>query len=439
MKTNIYEHKSLSRLIFIFGIPSILSLMVEMLTGIVDTAFAGNLPGIGSNALSAMALISPMLGIFTALQTLFAMSTGILIAKYLNEREKLRRSYSTGIIMTLIVSLVTSLLCYLSLPAILNALGARGQIFELARQYMQIQLLSNICSSLGYTLTCCIRAFGFPKMELVIIFSAVAVNICFNFVFAFVLKMGISGLALGTLVSESVCAAFALLFLLKKKLFPGGLAHSAAEFFQSAGELFKIGAAQTAIQILGGCTGFVLNARLLSLGTMAHVAAWSVVQRIYTFILMPIVGLTQGVQNIISYFNGNEAKEKIKKVSRLTMLYCSSYGFAALVLMLLFGHNFAAIFGGSLEIIELAQVILFIVFLGFPFIGILYTDMTLLQVTGHEFSSVLLILSRQVFFLIPLVFIVPALVGLGNFPLTPIISLFFCMPLADLLAVIFAV
>ncbi|MEG1436614.1 MAG: hypothetical protein RSC30_03395 [Oscillospiraceae bacterium] len=82
MEKNIYEHKSLTKLIFIFGIPSILSLMIEMLTGIVDTAFAGNLPGIGDSALSAMALISPVLGIFTALQTLFAMSTGILIAKY---------------------------------------------------------------------------------------------------------------------------------------------------------------------------------------------------------------------------------------------------------------------------------------------------------------------------------------------------------------------
>ncbi|MEG2673467.1 MAG: MATE family efflux transporter, partial [Ruthenibacterium sp.] len=63
MKTNIYENKSLTKLIFLFGVPSILSLMVEMLTGIVDTAFAGNLPSIGDSALSAMALLSPLLGI----------------------------------------------------------------------------------------------------------------------------------------------------------------------------------------------------------------------------------------------------------------------------------------------------------------------------------------------------------------------------------------
>ncbi|MEG0682283.1 MAG: MATE family efflux transporter [Raoultibacter sp.] len=438
MQNNIYENSSLTKLIFIFGIPSILSLMIEMLTGIVDTAFAGNLPGVGSDALSAMALIAPILGIFTALQTLFALSTGILIAKYMNDAPKLTARYTTGVVMSVVIALMSSLVCYSALSAILTALGAQGQIFDLAQQYLQIQLLSNIFSALGYTLTCCIRAFGFPKIEVIIISGAVALNIVCNFTFAFVFNLGIAGLAWGTFVSESVCALCAVLFLIKKGRWLSATPVPVACFFRSAGELFKIGIAQTAIQILGGCTGFVINARLLELGSMTYVASWSVVQRIYTFLLMPIVGLTQGVQTIISYFNGNAAPEKIAKVSKTTMLLCGGYGIFALLLVMNFGHDLAALFGGSSEIVAQAQTILLIVFLGFPFIGVLYTDMTLLQVTGHEFSSVLLILSRQVFFLIPLVYLVPSLVALGQGPLTPIVSLFFCMPIADVLSVVFA-
>ncbi|MEG0803957.1 MAG: MATE family efflux transporter [Pygmaiobacter sp.] len=438
MKQNIYEHHSLTRLIFIFGIPSILSLMVEILTGIVDTAFAGNLPGIGSSALSAMALLSPVLGIFTALQTLFAMSTGILIAKYLNDPKQRSCSYTTGVVMSLAVAVLTALACYAMLPQILTFLGAQGEIFQFAKQYLQIQLLSTLFSSVGYTLTCCIRAFGHPKMEVVIISSAVLVNVVCNFTFAFLLDLGIAGLALGTLMSEFVCAAASMLFLMKKKLWISRQLPAPARFFSSALELFKIGIAQTVVQLLGGITGFVLNARLLALGSMMHVAAWSIVQRIYTLVLIPIVGLTQGVQTIISYFSGNGAFDKIKKVSSLTMLYCSSYGILAFVLMVLFGHNFIGIFGGNAEITTLASIILLIVFLGFPLIGILYTDMTLLQVTGYEFLSVLLILSRQVFFLIPLVYTIPRLPFLSQLHLTPVMSLFFCMPIADLLAVCFA-
>lgn len=438
MNNNIYEHKSLTRLIFIFGIPSILSLMIEMLTGIVDTAFAGNLPMAGDSALSAMALISPILGIFTALQTLFAMSTGILISKYLNDEEKQNRSYTTGVVMSLAVAVITSLVSFFSLSWLLHRLGAEGQIFLLARQYLQIQLFSNIFSSMGYTLTYSIRAFGFPKVEVAIISSAVVVNITFNFLFAFVLEMGISGLALGTFVSESVCAVCAMLFLMHKKHWIGRAPISAAAFAHSARELFKIGISQTVVQLLGGCTGFFVNARLLTLGSMVHVAAWSIVQRIYTFVLMPVVGLTQGVQNIISYFSGNGATEKIKKVSHRTMLLCGGYGFAAMLLMMGFGHHFAGIFGGSSEIISVAQIVLAVVFLGFPFIGILYTDMTLLQVTGHELPSVLLILSRQVFFLIPLVYLVPSLASLCSLGISPVMALFFCMPIADVLSVLFS-
>ncbi|MEG2628858.1 MAG: hypothetical protein RR997_04765, partial [Raoultibacter sp.] len=121
MQNNIYENSSLTKLIFIFGIPSILSLMIEMLTGIVDTAFAGNLPGVGSDALSAMALIAPILGIFTALQTLFALSTGILIAKYMNDAPKLTARYTTGVVMSVVIALMSSLVCYSALSAILTA------------------------------------------------------------------------------------------------------------------------------------------------------------------------------------------------------------------------------------------------------------------------------------------------------------------------------
>ncbi|MEG1862537.1 MAG: MATE family efflux transporter [Oscillospiraceae bacterium] len=439
MKKNIYESHSLTKLIFIFGVPSTLSLMIEMLTGIVDTAFAGNLPHMGGTALSAMALISPLLGIFTALQTLFAMSTGIIIARYMNQPSRLESSYTTGVVMSSLVGLSTCAVCYFSLDGILSLLGASGEVFVLAKQYLKIQLFSNIFSGLGYTFTCCIRAFGFPKIEVAIISFSVVANILCNFVFSFVFSMGMKGLALGTLVSEVLCALLSAIFLMKKGLWVSKIPLPLNDFLKNVGELFKIGVSQTAIQVLGGFTGFAINSRLLSLGSMGHVAAWSVVQRIYTFVLMPIVGLTQGVQSVISYFSGKGEMEKIPKISKLTITLCTGYGFVALGFVLKFAKNIVLLFGGNPEITGVTNVILPIVFLGFPLIGILYTHMTLLQVTGHEVASVLLILSRQVFFLLPLIYLLPPLFDLMNFPLNGVMTLFFCMPVADFLSVIFSV
>ncbi|MEG1141433.1 MAG: MATE family efflux transporter, partial [Clostridia bacterium] len=296
-----------------------------------------------------------------------------------------------------------------------------------------------IFSSLGYTLTSCIRAFGFPKVEVIMISTAVFINIIFNFLFSFVFNMGIFGLGLGTLVSEVICFLLSVIFLIKKNLWIKKEKISIITFIKNSWELFKIGISQTFIQILGGCTGFIINFRLLQLGTISYVAAWSIIQRIYTFLLMPIVGITQGVQNIIAYFKGKEEKEKIKTVSKYTILICTLYGILAFILVVFFGYNLVSIFGGNSTIIAEANSILLIVFLGFPLIGILYTVMTLLQVTNHEVASVLLILSRQVFFLIPLIYIIPFLVNYYNINILPVISLFICMPIADFLAILFAI
>ena len=94
MKDNIYEKYSIQRLILTFSIPAILSLMIEILTSVVDTIFAGHIGPHSMSALSAMGVISPVLGVFTALQTLFAMSTAVLIAKYLTQLNK-RNDYIT--------------------------------------------------------------------------------------------------------------------------------------------------------------------------------------------------------------------------------------------------------------------------------------------------------------------------------------------------------
>ena len=192
------------------------------------------------------------------------------------------------------------------------------------------------------------------------------------------------------------------------------------------------------IQALGGCTGFIVNERLLALGSITHVAAWSVVQRIYTFILIPIVGLTQGVQSIIAYFCGMRNEANTKKVSAYTMFSCGLYGVLALLIVMNFSQEILSVFGGSIEVIGLAKTMLLIAFLGFPFVGILYTEMTLLQVSNHEIASVLLILSRQVFFLIPLIYAIPYMITFSSLNISPVIALFFCMPIADLLSVVFS-
>ncbi len=425
MEKNIYEKKSMNGLILYFSLPAVLSLLVEIMASVVDTAFAGHLGSMSVDALAAMGLLQPLLNIFTAFQALFAVSTSIYTAKYLNRKSERNSYLLTGIFMTLIVSAAVSAVVCFNQDRLLHLLGAEGQVFMLAKAYLRVQLLSNIFSSMGYTLTACIRAFGFPKVEMLVTGSAVAVNIVFNAVFAFGFRMGFRGLALGTLVSEIFCAVWAALWLLRRKLLPEAGLVSLRHIGRCTLELARLGVAQTIIQAMGGCTGFFLNNSLLVHSGGCYVAVWNLVQNIYTLFLMPIVGITQGVQTIIAYFSGQNQNEKKRKLVRTTVLATVTYGLLGAGCIFTFGGKILSLFAPSQELLGIAEAVIKTVFLTFPLLGVFYTIMTLLEVTGQELKALALIMTRQVFFMLPLVYILPLI--LPDLPY----GIFFTVPTAD--------
>lgn len=433
MERNIYDRKSVHSLILYFSIPAIVSLIVEIMASVVDTAFAGHLGEISMDALTAMGLLSPILGIYTAIQALFAVSTAVMIARYLTCKEVRTEYFLTGLYMTLFLSVMVSVGSFLFMPGLLSLLGAEGQVAILAEKYLRIQLFSNVFSALGYTLTSCIRAFGYPAMEMGITGLSVVVNIVFNYIFAFGFDWSFAGLACGTFVSELFCCALSVFWLKHHHLLELKWALSWRKFKSHTAKLLKLGIAQTMIQSLGGCTTFCVNQSLMLYTTMSHVAVWNVAQQIYTLFLMPIVGITQGVQTIIAYFDGQQEEDKRRKTLVSTIGYTVLYGLMALVLIYAFGAKILSVFSNTSDVYQLGKEVLRIIFLTFPLMGIFYTIMTLYEVTGHEGKAVFLILMRQVILMIPLVFLLPKI--MPEYPL----AIFCSVPIADIIAMITAV
>ena len=377
------------------------------MTSVVDTVFAGHLGAASVNALTAMGLLSPVLSIFTAFQALYAVSTAILIARHLNNKEERNGYFSTGVLFTILVSLVVSVLSFWGMDNILQLLGAEREVFDLAKKYLQIQLVSNIFSAMGYTLTSCIRAFGF--------------------------QMGFTGLALGTLASEMICMLLAVCWILKKGFFPSFRNMHCTTLCCRAWELFQLGFVQTVIQALAGCTGFFVNNSLMLHATLNHVAIWNIVQKIYTLLLMPIVGITQGIQTVIAYYSGHKQETKKQKTIRLTIFYTVLYGCIGTVFVFLFGNKILSIFGSSDAMLAQSTAVLKIIFLTFPVVGIFYTILTLLEVTEHAIKAVILTLLRQVFLFLPLVYLLPNLFPqLKN-------AVFWAVPISDLLILFLAI
>lgn len=216
------------------------------------------------------------------------------------------------------------------------------------------------------------------------------------------------------------------------KLIPGGWHISMGQLKKYTVKLLKLGIAQTMIQALAGCTGFFVNQSLMLYTTLQYVAVWNVVQKIYMVLLMPIVGITQGIQTILAYFSGHREEHKKKKTMRITIGYTVCYGIAALMLVFFFGKNIISLLINAEYICQWGSKIFYIVFSTFPLMGIFYTITTLYEVTGHEGKAVFLILTRQVFLMIPLTNLLPKI-----FP-TLSCAVFCAVPIADLTVVLIA-
>lgn len=441
MKDNIYESQSVNKLIMTYSLPAIFSLIIETMTSVVDTSFAGHLGSQSENALTAMGLLSPLLAVFVALQTLFAISTAIMISKYLgrNDMLKLNNYFKSGFIMTLVVSISTSLLVYLFMDPILTMFGAEAEVYTLAQDYLKIIIISNIFSAAGYTLTSTIRAFGNPKAEAVIIVLSVIINIVCNAILTFGFQLGMVGIALGTLISEVVCAFLSVMYLVKNKNWFTSNRFSFKEFVYMSYKMFKIGFAQTTIQLLAGVTAFIVNYQLLTVGGNAHIAMWNIANKMYMLMLMPIIGITQAVQTIIAYFNGKGDEVKKLMVVKKTVQYCFFYGIGITAIVFLAGKYILIIFTGDQAIIESVMSIIKVIFITFPMLGITYTIMTLLQVTESEMKAVIIGITRQVVSVIPLVVVLPYIFEKYDvFSISPSFSIFFAIPLADILTLAIA-
>ncbi|MBD7908145.1 MATE family efflux transporter [Sporosarcina gallistercoris] len=440
MEESIYTRYSVNRLIFIFSLPAILSLIVELMTGIVDTAFAGHLGNASESALTAMGLVSPLLGVFVAIQSLFAISTAIMVSSLLGKEDRiaLDSHVQTGFVMTLVLNTAISIVFWFFLEPVLRKMGANGEVLALAMIYMRVILMSNIFSSLGYLLTSVVRAFGHPKTEMFIVSLSVAINLVANAVLTFGFGLGILGIALGTLISEVVCATLAIGWMKRKGYWFTYRAQPMKQIVTITWSLVKIGSVQTVLQSLAGVTAFLVNHQLLTWAGSSQIGSWNIANKVYMLLLMPIIGLTQSVQSILAYFNGSGNTEKQRSTAVKTILLSIGYGVVAAVICFLAGSAIVEVFSTNESLQKEALKMMKMVFITFPFVGITYTMITLLQVTGREGQSLLIAGFRQVLVIIPLVFAMPFLVQWLSIPVAPALAVIMAIPVADTLTLMLA-
>ncbi len=436
---NIFETKSIQHLIALYSLPTIFSLVLESLTSMIDTAFAGHLGNISSAALSAMGILNPILLLLIAAQLIFGVSTSIVISKGLgeNNKEKINSTFKVGFYSCFISSTIISLLIFLFQDSLLNLLGASGQVKVLAKEFLNIAIIFNVFSSVGYMLVNNIRAFGYPKTEVLVGALSTIINIVFNVILTFVFNMGIIGIGLSTLISEIFYFSFSIIFLIKKGLWIKKSTLDSMEFKNILISIVKIGFVQFLMQSLNSISGLIINRVLLKYGSVSYIGAWSICSNINMVILLPLIGLTQGAQSVIAYFYGKKDKVKEKKAKNKIIKYSLIYSISITILICLFAGEVSKLFTSDTSLILLAKPMIRIVIAGFPLLGILYALITFMQVSGDEVSASKIELIRQIVLLIPLTILLPFIFSKYNIlDVSPQLAVFFAMPISTIILII---
>lgn len=436
---NIFEKKSVQQLIAIYSLPTICSLILESLTSMIDTAFAGHLENMSSIALSAMGILNPILLLLIATQLIFGVSTSIVISKGLgeNNNERINNTFKVGFYSSFIFSTLISIIIFLFQGPLLNVLGARGQVRILAKEFLNIAIVFNVFSSVGYMLVNNIRAFGYPKIEVIVGVISTIINIILNTILTFVFHMGIRGIALSTLISEVFYFGFSVIFLLKKGLWIKKSRLDFIEFKNILVSLVKIGFVQFLMQSLNSISGLIINKVLIMYGNLSYIGAWSICSNINMIILLPLIGLTQGAQPVIAYLHGKNDKDKERDGKHKIIKYSLIYSISITILIYLFASNVSKLFTNDVGLVALATPIIRIVLVGFPLLGILYALITFMQVSGDEVSASRIELIRQVVLLIPLSIIIPLIFSKYNIMnISPQLAIFLAMPTSTLILVI---
>ncbi|WP_018590243.1 MATE family efflux transporter [Terrisporobacter glycolicus] len=436
---NIFEKKSIQQLIALYSLPTICSLVLESLTSMIDTAFAGHLGSMSSTALSAMGILNPILLLLIAAQLIFGVSTSIVISKGLgeNNKEKVNNTFKVGFYSSVISSTVISIIIFLLQDQLLNILGASGQVKVLAKEFLNIAIIFNVFSSVGYMLVNNIRAFGYPKIEVIVGILSTVINIVFNIILTLVFNMGIVGIALSTLISEIFYFGLSIIFLMKKKLWIKRSHLDYLEFKNILVSLVKIGFVQFLMQSLNSISGLIINKVLIKYGNVSYIGAWSICSNINMVILLPLIGLTQGAQSVIAYFHGKNDKNKERDVKHKIIKYSLIYSISTTILIYLFAGDVSKLFTNDISLLGLATPIIRIVLVGFPLLGILYALITFMQVSGDEVSASKIELIRQVVLLIPLTIIIPLIFSKYNIMnISPQLSVFLAIPISTFILII---
>ncbi len=404
--------KPIGSLIRQYAVPGIIAMTASSLYNMVDSIYIGHIPEVGSLSMSGLAVTFPLMNISTAFGTLVGVGAATMISVLLGQKnyQVANRVLANEVTLNIITGITFTLVTLLWMDPILRFFGASDATLPYARSYMLIIALGNAVTHLYFGLNSIVRSSGNPKLAMGLTLFTVTSNAILDPIFIFVLGMGIQGAALATVL----CQLMALLITFRYFLNPERFLHLPRKIksyrvdWRIAKDSLAIGMGPFLMNLASCIVVLFINQQLVKWGGDLALGAYGIVNRISFLFVMIVMGFNQGMQPIAGYNYGARQYGRVREV------YLKTAGWATLVCIVGFlvseflpGPT-VGIFTNDPELHTLAERGLRLMNIAFPIVGFQMVTSNLFQCLGMVKKSIFLSLSRQLLFLLPCIYLLPA-------------------------------
>ena len=393
------------------SLPASIGILVMSLNILIDTIFVGQ--WIGPNAIAAINVVLPVSFFIAALGMSIGMGGGSIISRALgsNHTAKANKTFGNQLTLTLLFTLSFMTLGLVFMESMIPSFGGKGALYAPAKIYYTIVLYGVPILGLAMMGNNTIRSEGKPKYAMYAMLLPSISNLFLDYLFIKVFGWGMEGAAWATTLSYGVCMSYIVYFFLSGKSDLFLKISDLVLDFSVVKEIGSLGFVTLARQAVVSVTVLLVNNILFELSGESTVAVYAIISRMLMFALFPILGITQGFVPIAGFNFGADKKDRVLEVIRTALIYATVLATFVFFAIIFFSEAIASAFTQDQAVITKTKEVLMWVFLSTPIIGIQLIGSAYFQAIGKAIPALLLTLTRQGFFFIPLVLILPRYYG----------------------------
>jgi putative MATE family efflux protein len=429
--TNRLGTDSVGKLLLSLALPAIIAQIVNMLYNIVDRIYIGHIPQIGATALTGVGVTFPIIMVITAFSSLIGMGGAPRAAIKMGEKKdnEAEEILANCLVLLIITSIALTVILLATGKKLLMMFGASSETIIYALDYLNIYVIGTIFVMITLGLNSFISTQGFAKISMYTVLIGAVINIVLDPILIFTFNMGVKGAAIATVISQACSAIWVIRFMLGKK--------TKLKIYKKNMKLKKeviipvllLGSSPFMMNSTESLLNIALNSSLQRYGGDIAVGAMTIIASLMQLLFLPLMGLTQGAQPIISYNYGAKNNDRVKDTFKLLLISSLIFTFVLWGLMMLFPQFFVALFSKDPKLMDLT-VWAMRIYLGTAFVlGAQVACQQTFIAIGQAKTSLFLALLRKIILLVPLIYILP------NFFLDKVFAVFFAEPISDIIAV----